>query len=149
MSGMVSRWVVAQEHPVTEPDRDAAGVVADAAVERWVTAARRAYLDLCPILHRTAAESGLVVTEQPRRLPPGAALGRATDVLVTASATEVHPDSFTVTVRLRPGGGDRDTPVNVTCVVSLTDGGGDDRRELGRQIRDELIALEHSAAHFN
>lgn len=70
-------------------------------------------------------------------------------MLVTASATEVHPQSFTITVRVRPGGGDRDVPVNVTCVVSLIDRADGTRRELGRQIRDELIALEHSAAHFN
>lgn len=150
MSGMVSRWVVAQEHQVTESDRDEAGMVSDRALERWVTAARRAYLERCDTLHRISAESGLAVTEEPRRLPPpGAALGWATDVLVTASATEVHPQSFTITVRVRPGGGDRDVPVNVTCVVSLIDRADGTRRELGRQIRDELIALEHSAAHFN
>lgn len=134
---------------MTESDRDETGVVSDAAVERWTAAARRAYLDRCPVLHREAAASGLVVTAQSRRLPPGAALGRPTDVLVTASATEVHPESFTVTVRLRPGGGDRDAPVNATCVISLTHGPDGARRELGRQIRDELIALEHSAGHFN
>lgn len=149
MSGMVSRWVVAQEHPVTDADLDESGLVSDDALRRWVTAARRAYLERCDTLHRTAAESGLVVTEESGRLPAAAMLGRATDVLVTASATEVRPQSFTITVRVRPGGGDRDTPVNVPCVVSLTDGVGGARHELGRQIRDELIALEHSAAHFN
>jgi acyl-CoA thioesterase FadM len=148
MSGIMTKWVVLQEHPVTAQELDAAGTVSDEAVERWITAARLAYLDHCPVL-QAQEEAGLVLRHRPGTLPPGALLGRPTDVVVTASASEVRPNSFTISVRLRPGGGERDQPMNATCVIRLEDSSTGDARELGDEIRDELIALEHAAEHYN
>jgi hypothetical protein len=42
-------------------------------------------------------------------------------VLVTASATEVRPAEFVISIRVRPFGGDMDLPLNVTCLVFLED----------------------------
>jgi acyl-CoA thioesterase FadM len=70
-------------------------------------------------------------------------------VIVTASTTEVRPSSFTIAVRIRPLGGDHDVAANVSCVVHLEDRATGNAYELGKDIRDELIALEHSARHFN
>jgi acyl-CoA thioesterase FadM len=149
MSGISTRWVVLAVHPVTEQDLDAGGTVSDETVERWIDAARSAYLDRCTVLRQMQERSGLVLRHRPGIRPSGALLGRPTDVAVTASASEVRPASFTISVRMRPGGGDRDLPVNATCVIRLEDEATGEVRELGTEIRDELIALEHSATHFN
>ena len=149
MSGIMTRWLVLQEHPVTEHELDADETISDEAVVRWVTAACAAYLEHCMVLRRVRDESGLVLRQRPGALPRGALLGRPTDVVVTASASEVRPSSFTISVRLRPGGGDRELPVNATCVIRLEDEVTGEVRELGDEIRDELIALEHSARQFN
>jgi hypothetical protein len=136
VGGILSKWLVLHEYTVD-------GVVSDEAVERWVDAARVAYLDHCSALpreqlrHRTGA------------LPPGSALGRPASVAVTASAAEVRPSSFTISVRLRPLDGDRDVPVNAAVVVRVEDPVTGEVRPLGDEVRDELIALEHSATHYN
>jgi hypothetical protein len=51
-------------------------------------------------------------------------------------------------VRVRPTGGTRDVAVNVSCEVTLENRAGN-AVELGAEIRDELIALEHAASRFN
>jgi acyl-CoA thioesterase FadM len=147
MSAFLSRWPVLQEHRVTAGDLDG-GVVADRSVARWVAAARSAHLDRCAALRRRQQEAGLELEVQSATLPPGASLGRPATVLVTAGVREVWPSSFAVAVRLRPLDGDRDAAVNATCVMRLVDPAGEPR-ELGDEVRDELIALEHAAEHFN
>jgi acyl-CoA thioesterase FadM len=149
MSGMMTRWLVLDEHSVTGQDVDHDGTVSDEAVERWVNAARLAYLDRCTLLRQEQAQSGLELTYRNRALPGGPLLGRPSSVVVTASASEVSPSSFTISVRLRPLGGDRETVVNTSCVVRWPDAPSGEARQLDKAIRDELIALEHSATHFN
>jgi hypothetical protein len=39
--------------------------------------------------------------------------------------------------------------VDVTCIVRLVDPTTGEPRELGAEVRDELIALEHAAEHYN
>jgi hypothetical protein len=148
VSGFMTKWLVALEYPVTEAELDADGAVSDATVERWVDAARTAYLEQCPRLHRLRAEVGLELRHDPRVRPPGALLGRPAGVFVTATATEVRPAEFTISVRLRPGGGEREAPVNASDVIRLARADGR-AHELGTEVRDELIALEHSATHYN
>jgi acyl-CoA thioesterase FadM len=150
MSGIMTKWLVAQEHTVGTEDLDREGLVSDDAVERWVAGARQAYLDRCPLLRRAADRPGVTLRQFCDQLPPGARLGRRPDtVYVTASATEFHPGSFTISFRLRPAGGDRDTPVNARCRISLENAATGEQQDLGNEIRDELIALEHSARHAN
>lgn len=121
------------------------GPINDDTVAKWVADACAAYLALCTVI----GHSGLVVKSRIGTLPRGERLGRPTGVLVTASASEVRPSSFTIAVRLRPGGGDIEVPVNATCVIHLEDAATGEVRELGTDIRDELIVLEHAARHFN
>ena len=68
-------------------------------------------------------------------------------MVVGAGATEIRPTSFTIAFRLRPTDGDGDDAINAACEVSLEDPETGEARELGNDIRDELIALEHAAAH--
>jgi acyl-CoA thioesterase FadM len=51
--------------------------------------------------------------------------------------------------RVREGSGDRDGAVDVSCIVRLVDPSTGEPRELGTEVRDELIALEHAAEHYN
>lgn len=145
----MTRWVVSQEYEVTHDDREPDGSVSDEAIERWVEQARLAYLELCTLLRQVTAESNLELVSRVATLPRGSALGSPTDVLVTATAAEFRPDEFAISVRLRPGGGDRELPVNARCVIRIEDPMTGEARELGNDIRDELIALEHSAHYFN
>jgi acyl-CoA thioesterase FadM len=150
MSAFVSRWPVLEEHPVAAGDLDAGGVVRDDSVARWVAAARAAYLDRCPALRRRQEESGLELRVESASLPPGAALGRRpAAVAVSAGVREVWPSAFAIAVRLRPDGGDRDVAVNGSLVMRLVDPASGEPRELGDEVRDELIALEHAAEQYN
>jgi len=149
MSAIMSRWLVRQEHPVTEHDLGRDGAVSDEAVERWVTAAHLAYLDHCTLVQQRQHEFRAELRHRMGTLPAGTLFGTPASVVVTASATEVRPKSFTIAVRIRPCGGDRDIAANANCVVHLEDRATGEARELGKDIRDELIALEHSARHFN
>jgi acyl-CoA thioesterase FadM len=149
MSGILSKWLVLHEYPVTVDELDAGGTIRDEVVEQWVSAARLAYLDQCPVLRREQARTGAVLRDRLASMPRGALLGRPATVVVTATASEVRPSSFTISVRLRPIDGDRELPVNASCVIRLADGQTGEARELGTAVRDELIALEHSAQHYN
>ena len=147
---MMTKWAVLREHQVTDGDLDADGTVADQAVGRWVDGACAAYLDGCALLLRQArGRDGPQVRHRPAALPRGASLGRPASVVVTASATEIRPDSFTVAVRLRPVGGDREAAVNASCVVRLEDRATGAALPVGRDLRDQLIAIEHAARHYN
>lgn len=149
MSGIMSRWVVSQEHQVSPGDLESHGTVSDKAIEHWVESVRLAYLELCTLLRQTAEESNLELVSRVTTLPRGSALGNPTDVLVTATAAEFRPDEFAISVRVRPSGGHRELPVNARCVIRIEDPTTGEAHELGNDIRDELIALEHSARHFN
>lgn len=143
----MSRWLVSADHTVQSAELGSDGLVSDTTLLGWAEAAVESYLDHCPQLQQRVAD-GLRLARTFRRLPSAALLGRPTGVLVTASATEFRPAEFTVSVRVRPGGGEVETPVNLSCVVRLEDDAGE-AVELGTEVRDELIALQHSAAHFN
>ena len=149
MGGVLTRWSVGQDRTVSPADRGPDGVVTPQALGGWVDAAVQAYLDQCGSLQRQAVDGGLTVTRQPGRLPKSSLLGEPTDVLVTASATEVRPAEFVISVRVRPFGGDMDLPLNVTCLVFLEDPYSGDKAALDTTVRDELIALEHAAHHMN
>jgi acyl-CoA thioesterase FadM len=149
---MATRFAVLVEQPVGPGDRTAGGGVDPAAVDRWIDAARQAYLDRCAVLERVRAAAGLALTHRVLRRPDAALLGSPASVAVSASAAEVRPSSFTLSVRLRGmarSDDDRDVALNATVLVSLTDPATGDPVELGTEIRDELIALEHAAQHFN
>ena len=149
MASMVSKWVVLRDHVVDADDVDADGHVLDEILARWVDEACAAYLDQCRVLGEMRDREGLVLRSRVGSWPPGARLGRPTSVAVSAGAREVRRSSFTIAVRLRTSGGETDVTLNVASVVSLQDPVTGDARELGDAVRDELIALEQAAAHFN
>jgi acyl-CoA thioesterase FadM len=148
MAGIVSKWVVLHEHQVGAEDVDDDGNVRDDVVKGWVQEACDAYLAQCHALAAAAARESLVRRSRIAALPPGAHLGRPGIVAVSASAREARSGSFTIALRVRTDG-EPDVAVNTSCVVSLEDARTGEVRELGDEVRDELIALEHAAAHFN
>lgn len=133
-AGFVSRWAVLIRHEVAAEDLDPAGSLRRDVVERWASAACDRYLEECAAIG-------------PRRVrgavPAVAALGRPALVAVSARATEVGPDSFTLSVRVRPIGGDEARPLDLTFTVEPEAGRVTD------EVRDGLIAIEHAARHVN
>jgi len=101
------------------------------------------------VLDEMRVRDRLVLRAQVGALPPGARLGRPSAVAVSAGAREIRPSSFTIAVRLRASGSTTEVAVNVACVVSLEDPATGETRELGDDIRHELVALEHGAEHYN
>jgi hypothetical protein len=146
MSSIMTRWSVMAEHRVDAGDRDEHGVITDAAVDRWVRHACASYLDQCSEL-RQRRDDGRELTEDLASVPTGAALGPAPAVFVSASATEVLPASFVIAVRLRTVDSTDDRIFNIRCEVRLVD--GEQTLDIDNAIRDELIALEHAARHYN
>jgi acyl-CoA thioesterase FadM len=148
MSGFVSRWVVRQKCALEAGDFDTHGVMLADVVDGWLEAARAAYLDQCRVLSKMQESSGLVLRARIDQPPARERLGRPTAVVVSAGATELFPTSITLAFRLRPTDGPGEV-VNATCAVSLEDPATGEARELGDDVRDELIALEHAARHTN
>jgi acyl-CoA thioesterase FadM len=146
MSGVMTRWSIGLDQQVDPNDLDPDGYVRAETLGRWLAEAVDAYLAQCQELSRHAA--GYTLVRRPGRQPRPSLLGRPADVLVTASATEIRPTEFFVSVRVRPYGGDIDLPLNVTCRVSIEDHTGEPI-ELGTAVRDELIALEHAAEYMS
>jgi len=149
MSSFVSKWVVLQRHAVGADDLDAAAVVRDDVVARWIDDACAAYLECCPVLRETAEQAGCVVRSETRSVPSGAELGVPASVNVSAGATEIWPTEFAVEVRLRTYGSADDVAYSASCLVSIVDPQSGAARELGDAVRDELIALAHAAPHYN
>jgi hypothetical protein len=149
MSGMMTKWSIAQDRTVTDADVGRDGYLTDDTLSRWIDGAIDAYLNQCVRVRQTAFEQGLVLNHRLSRRPRPSLLGQPAEVLVTASATEVRPEEFVISVRLRPIGADTDMPVNVTCRISLEHPATGQPAELGTAIRDELIALEHGARYFS
>jgi hypothetical protein len=149
MSGMMTKWSIAHDRTVSDGDLGRDGYLTEGTLSRWIDAAIAAYLDQCVRVRQAAFERGLVINQRLSRRPRPSLLGQPDEVLVTASATEVRPEEFVISVRLRPMGSGDDMPVNVTCRVSLEHPATGEPAELGTPIRDELIALEHGAQYFS
>jgi acyl-CoA thioesterase FadM len=147
MSGPLSRWSVGLDRTVEPADLDPDGYVTAQTLQTWLEQAADAYLAQCTELHALAAGRRLV--RRPGRQPRASLLGRTGEVLVTASATEVRPTEFFISIRVRPFGGEVDLPLNVTCRVSIEDVDTGEPVELGKAVRDELIALEHAAEYMS
>ena len=149
MSGILTRWPVVQRHDVVDEDLDAAGGVRSDVVDRLIVEARGAYLERCTVVQELRARERLDFVWQTEELARDDVSGRPETLIVSASVAEFRPTSFTVTVRVRPVGGDSDRPVNSRCAVRLENPETKEARELGNDVRDELIALEQGARQFN
>lgn len=131
---MVSRWPVLLSLPVVDGDRDEHGCLTAAGVERLFAEARHSYFDLCT----TVDESVLELRDSSVQL--GNAAVSDDGVTISVQVTEISPDSFTMTARVRPR--DRsDLGANASCLLS----GG----EVTNEMRDEFIALAHNARHMH
>jgi acyl-CoA thioesterase FadM len=144
----VSRWVEVREFTVTPGDLSAGGGVRAEAIDRWLAEARAAYLEHCVVLRDLRERSGLALRAHFDQPPASDRFGTPTSIIIGVGATEIHPRSFTMAYRVRAIDADGDTAINVTCAVSLEDPATGEARELGNDIRDELIALEHAASHI-
>jgi hypothetical protein len=146
MSGFVTRWSIGQDRQVTDADKDADGNLTAAVVGAWLSGAVDAYLAQCHELTRQAADYTIV--RRMSRQPRAGLLGHhPTHALVTASATEIRPAEFVVSVRVTPFGGDEELPINVTCRVSVEDVMGEPQ-PLSQAVRDEIVALEQAAEYM-
>ena len=148
MSGIVTKWSVSQEYEVGSDDLDAAGAVRAELIARRIDDACGAYLAQCRVLEETRARDDLELRIDRDQVPDATLPGAPTSLVVTATATEIWPDAFAISVRIRPIDGVAERPVNVNCTVRLMQSDGAPA-ELGNAVRDELIALEHAAPHYN
>jgi hypothetical protein len=146
--GFMTRCSVLHRHDVDDVDRAHDGTISDAAVGRWIARAISAYLDQCTRLHQRRAAAGLALVDEVELSAPAAALGGPPQVAVSASATEVFPTSFVIGVRIRAVGGD-DALLVAASTIRLEHPDTHAVHPIDDGIRDELIALEHSARHFN
>jgi hypothetical protein len=144
-----SKWSVVTEHPVGPQDVDADHLMTDEAVDRWTLAAAATYLRQCSTLEDRRSGAGLALNTTVRPRSGTSNLHGATSVAVSATATEVFPRAFVISVRIRPVGGESTDPLDLTCEIRLEDPATGVPQDIDHEIRDELIALEHAARHFN
>jgi acyl-CoA thioesterase FadM len=143
----VSRWVEVREFTVMPGDLSAGGGVRAEAIDSWLAEAQAAYLEHCVVLRELRERSGSALRASFDQPPAPERFGTPTTIIIGVGATEIHETSFTMAFRVRVIDADGDTAINATCVVSLVDPETGDPVQLGNDIRDELIALEHAAPH--
>src|SRR5262245_51691470 len=94
-SGMVSRWPIVVSLRVAASDCEVNGALTRTAVERLFSQARASYFELC-----TTVDTSTLQVRATTVQPGQAAAGDR--VTVSVNVTEVFPDSFTMTARIRP-----------------------------------------------
>lgn len=149
MGGLLSKWPVLREHAVGATDLDPGGGVRDQSLAGWVGEIQASYLQRCAALQELRERSGLTLRAEVTHLPPGASLGRPAGVVVTAGVTEVLPEAFVLAVRLRTDGGERDVVIDARVRLWLEDPATGAASPIGDELRDEFIALAHTAEHYN
>jgi acyl-CoA thioesterase FadM len=131
---MVSRWPVLLSLPVVDGDTDERGCLTDDGVERLFAEARHSYFDMCTTVDEAAIEV------RGTSIQRGNAVVGDDGVTISVQVTEIFPDSFTMTARVRPR--DRsDLGANASCSLSAG--------EVTTEMRDEFIALAHNARHMH
>jgi acyl-CoA thioesterase FadM len=149
MGGLMTRWSIGLDRQVEPGDRDAEGFVSSETLATWLTEAVDAYLGQCGALHRQATLPGRNLVRRPSRQPRAGLIGRPDEVFITASATEIRPNEFFISVRVRPYGNNIDLPINITCRVSIEEARTGDPIPLDPAVRDELIAIEQAAEYMS
>ncbi len=148
MSSYLSKWSIGLDYQVGDADLDADGFVTAETLGGWLSGAVDAYLAQVGQLRERAVGRWQLV-RRPSRQPRGGLLGpRPTDVFVTASATELRPTEFFVSVRVRAYGSGEDLPINTTCRVSIEDPRTGEQLDIGQAVRDEIVALEDAAEYM-
>jgi acyl-CoA thioesterase FadM len=134
---VLTKWLIYREYAVSPADLDASGEVLPAVVAGWLDDVRTDYLARCPLLTSLG-------TVDVRTVGPARVVDALDGVAVTATAAEVQPSAVTLSLRIRTA----DRTFDARSVVRVLDGDGQ-AVEFGKGVRDELIALEHSATHYN
>lgn len=141
------RWPVLEHHAVTDHDV-ADGCVTPEALQAWALSVREDYLSQNHELHRLLGH-GLHLDYDLREVADSCLrLGAPARVAVSAGVTEVRPDSFTLTTRIRTLGGNDELAVDVSTTVRLVADDGS-VQELDPGVRDAIGALEAGAGHLN
>jgi acyl-CoA thioesterase FadM len=130
---IVSRWPVVIPLPLEAGDCDADDRLTEAGAARMFAIARARYFDLC----RTVDVATLEV--QRLAVARGSAPVHASGVTISVNVTEVYPDTFTMSARIRPADG---PGVAADARCSLFPG-----REVSNEMRDDFIALAHNARY--
>lgn len=149
MGGLMTRWSVGLDRQVEPGDRDEEGYVSAETLRTWLSDAVDAYLGQCTALHRQANQPGRSLVRRSSRQPRAGLIGRPDEVFITASATEIRPTEFFISVRVRPYGNNIDLPINITCRVSVEDARTGDPFPLDEAVKDELVALEQAAEYMS
>ena len=147
MSGITTQWSIGLDRSVGPDDLDNDGYVRAEVLAGWLAAAVDAYVAQCQTLQQVPPHHHIV--RRPGRQPRASLLGRPSDVLVTASVTEITWTEIVVTIQVRPYGSDVDLPLSVTCRVSVEDQDTGDPAQLDAAVRDEITALERAAEYIS
>jgi len=134
VSDIVSRWPVRMTLPIEREDRDADDRLTEAGVERLFAIAAETYFDLCETVG-----AGRVATAE-RVTVVGVPVG-GDHVTISVGVIEIYPDEFTMEARVRPAEGEG---VAARAKYRYTVDGG-----VGEPMRDEFIALAHTARYTN
>ena len=119
MSGIATKWSVLQQQTAALDDLDANGavrteVIAGGSTTRAMRTSRSARSWM-----RCEARDDLELRCRPDELSVGRRCPAVpTSLVVTATATEIWPDAFAVSVRIRPLDGPSERPLNVVLSPS-------------------------------
>jgi hypothetical protein len=130
---IVSRWPVVRRIEVGPADLDADGYLLAPAAARIFAEVRRVYLDDCATLGALDVMVRECVVER------GDARVDEPTVTAATNVSEIYPESFTMTLRVRPASG---PGIVASGLCSLTTGGA-----LPIACRDEFIARAHNARY--
>jgi acyl-CoA thioesterase FadM len=130
---IVSRWPIVMPISVQAGDCDDDGRLTDAGAERMFALARASYFDLCTTVDIATLEL------QRTTVARGSVAVNASGVTVSVNVTEVYPETFTMSARIRPADG---PGVAADARCSLFPGG-----PVSNAMRDEFISLAHNARH--
>lgn len=130
---MLSRWPILLEFPVTAADIEIDGRLTEEAAGQFFATGRAALFAECRTFD--AGSVDIVEAVAARRLAVA-----GDQVTLSVSVTELFPDRFVMTGRIRSAGSDA-VVADLRCAVSagpVTD-----------EVRDELIAIAHGARHWH
>jgi len=145
MTGALPLWSIGLDRHVGPDEVDDDGFVAAETMGRWLAEAVDAYLAQLDTLRRLPAHYRVV--RRPGRQPRASLLGRPNDVFITASATEVRTAELTISLQVRPFGGEIDLPMNVTCRVGIEDVDTGAAADFDASLNAEVVAVERAAEY--
>jgi hypothetical protein len=131
-SSMVSRWPVLVTTTLRAGDRAADGQLTDAAVDRLFREGRAEYFDQCATIDGSAIAATITSIHQDGTAPEYAS------VEVVVGIVEIFAARLTMAARIRTASSDG-LVTDATCDVAVD--------AVTAAMRDELIALAHSARH--